>query len=95
MVRARFRHGFDRTDLLEPGTVECYDIDLWNTSQRFGVGHRIALQISSSAFPKYDRNLNTGESLANSTEMQRAEQMIYHDADHPSRLILPIIPAAG
>jgi putative CocE/NonD family hydrolase len=95
MVRARFRHGFDRTDLLEPGTVECYNIDLWNTSQRFGVGHRIALQISSSAFPKYDRNLNTGESLANSTEMQRAEQMIYHDADHPSRLILPIIPAAG
>jgi putative CocE/NonD family hydrolase len=92
MVRARFRHGFDRKDLLEPGKVECYAIDLWNTAQLFKAGHRIAVQITSSAFPKFDRNLNTGESLADGTEMQQAEQTIYHDADHPSRVILPVVP---
>jgi putative CocE/NonD family hydrolase len=92
MVRARFRHGMERQEPLESGKVECYDIDLWNTAQLFKAGHRIALQISSSAFPKYDRNLNTGGSLADGTEMQQADQSIYHDAEHPSRLILPIIP---
>jgi putative CocE/NonD family hydrolase len=92
MVRARFRHGFDRKELLEPGTVECYAIDLWNTAQLFTAGHRIGVQITSSAFPKFDRNLNTGDSLADGTEMQQAEQTIYHDADHPSRVILPVVP---
>jgi putative CocE/NonD family hydrolase len=92
MVRARFRHGFDRKDLLEPGKVECYAIDLWNTAQLFTAGHRIGVQITSSAFPKFDRNLNTGDSLADGTEMQQAEQTIYHDADHPSRVILPVVP---
>ncbi len=92
MVRARFRHGMDKQELLEPGKVECYDIDLWNTSQVFQAGHRIALQISSSAFPKYDRNLNTGGSLADGTEMQQAQQTIYHDEQHPSKVILPVIP---
>jgi putative CocE/NonD family hydrolase len=92
MVRARFRHGFDRKDLLEPGKAECYAIDLWNTAQLFTAGHRIGVQITSSAFPKFDRNLNTGDSLADGTEMQQAEQTIYHDADHPSRVILPVVP---
>lgn len=92
MVRARFRNGMDRQELLEPGKVECYDIDLWNTSQVFKAGHRIAVQISSSAFPKYARNLNTGGSMADGTEMQQAEQTIYHDEEHPSRLTLPVVP---
>ncbi|HZU13365.1 MAG TPA: CocE/NonD family hydrolase [Chloroflexota bacterium] len=92
MVRARFRQGMDRQEPLESGRVECYDIDLWNTAQVFKAGHRIGLQITSSAFPKYDRNLNTGGSLTDGTEMRRADQAIYHDGQHPSRLILPIIP---
>jgi len=70
-------------------------IDCWNTSQVLKVGHRIGLDIASSAFPKYDRNLNTGAVLGVTAEMAVAEQRIYHDAEHPSAVVLPIIPAAS
>ncbi|MFL5806926.1 MAG: CocE/NonD family hydrolase [Roseiflexaceae bacterium] len=92
MVRARFRDGMDRPTPIEPGHVYRYAIDCWSTAQLFRKGHRIAVQIASSAFPKYERNLNTGESLATGTRMAVAEQRIYHDAAHPSRIVLPIIP---
>jgi uncharacterized protein len=65
--------------------------DCWNTSQVFKTGHRIGLEISSSAFPKYDRNLNTGAPLGVTTEMVVAEQRIYHDEEHPSAIVLPVI----
>jgi len=67
-------------------------IDCWNTAQIFKTGHRIGLEISSSAFPRYDRNLNTGATLGVSMEMAVAEQRIYHDAEHSSMVVLPIIP---
>ncbi|HXX77053.1 MAG TPA: CocE/NonD family hydrolase C-terminal non-catalytic domain-containing protein [Ktedonobacteraceae bacterium] len=67
-------------------------MDCWNTCQLFKVGHRIGLEISSSAFPKYDRNLNTGAPLGITTEMAIAEQRIFHDEEYPSALILPLIP---
>ena len=92
MVRARFRNGMDKPELIEPGRVYEYAIDCWNTAQLFKAGHRIRLQISSSAFPKYDRNLNTGEDIATGTRMRIAEQTIYHNAEHPSHVVLPIIP---
>jgi putative CocE/NonD family hydrolase len=92
MVRARFRNGMDKPELIEPGQVYHYRIDCWNTSQVFLAGHRICVQISSSAFPKFDRNLNTGEPLGQSSSSVAAEQVIYHDADHPSLVLLPIIP---
>jgi putative CocE/NonD family hydrolase len=92
MVRARFRDGMERPSLIEPGRIYRYQIDCWNTAQLFKAGHRICLQISSSAFPKYDRNLNTGAPLGVTSEMAIAEQRIYHDADHPSALVLPVIP---
>lgn len=92
MVRARFRDGMDRPSLLDPGCIYHYTIVCWNTSQLFRAGHCIRLQIASSAFPKYDRNLNTGASLATGTAMAPAEQRIYHDAAHPSCLVLPILP---
>lgn len=92
MVRARFRDGMDRPTLIEPERIYRYSIDCWNTAQVFKAGHRIGLEISSSAFPKYDRNLNTGATLGVTTEMVVAEQRIYHDADHPSALVLPVIP---
>ncbi len=91
MVRARFREGMDRPSLIEPGRIYHYSIDCWNTAQVFKAGHRIGLEISSSAFPKYDRNLNTGAPLGVTTEMMVAEQRIYHDAEHPSMLVLPVI----
>ena len=92
MVRARFREGMDKPNLIEPGKIHKYSIEMWNTCQVFFNGHRIGLELSSSAFPKYDRNLNTGEDLATGTRMIPADQTIYHDGDHLSALILPIIP---
>lgn len=92
MVRARFRDGMEHPTLIEPGRIYRYSIDCWNTAQVFKAGHRICLQISSSAFPKYDRNLNTGADLGVTSEFVSAEQRIYHDATHPSALVLPVIP---
>jgi putative CocE/NonD family hydrolase len=92
IIRARFRDGLEAPSLIEPGKVYRYTIDLWNTSQVFFKGHRIGLEIASSAFPKYDPNLNTGEDLGSGTRMLVAEQAIYHDSRHPSALILPVIP---
>ena len=91
MVRARFREGMDKPSLIEPGKVYAYDIDCWTTSQLFKKGHSIRLEIASTAFPKYDRNPNTGAPLGKSTELKRADQTIYHDKDHPSHLVLPVI----
>src|SRR5487761_116069 len=91
MVRARFREGMDRPSLITPGEVYRYAIDCWNTAHVFRAGHRIAAQIASAAFPKYDRNLNTGAPLGMTSEMVVAEQTIYHDAGRPSALILPVI----
>ena len=90
--RARFREGMDKPSLIEPGRVYSYDLDLWNTCQLYKQGHRIRLEISSSAFPKYDRNLNTGAPLGKTAEMQVAEQKIYHDRANASYVLLPIIP---
>ena len=65
---------------------------MWNTCQVFKAGHRVRLQVSSAAFPKFDRNLNTGESIASSARMEVAENRIWHDPAHPSSVILPVIP---
>ncbi len=92
VMRARFRKGFDREVLLEPGSVERYDIDLWFTSRVFQPGHRIRVSISSALFPKYDRNLNTGENNETGTEFVVAHQRLIHDAAHPSHIVLPVIP---
>ena len=92
MVRARFREGMDKPSLIEPGRVYTYDLDLWNTCQLYRAGHGIRLEIASSAFPKYDRNLNTGEALGQTTRMQVAQQKIYHDQQRLSYVILPIVP---
>ncbi|HEX6797539.1 MAG TPA: CocE/NonD family hydrolase [Ktedonobacterales bacterium] len=92
MVRARFREGMARPTLIEPGQIYRYEIDCWNTSRLFAAGHRIALAVSSSAFPKYDRNPNTGAPLGTTAELTVAQQTILHDAEHPSAVVLPIIP---
>ncbi len=92
MVRARFRAGMDKPSLIEPGRAYVYDLDLWNTCQMYQKGHRVRLELSSSAFPKYDRNLNTGEVLGKTTRMQTAQQKIYHDRERLSYVVLPIVP---
>jgi putative CocE/NonD family hydrolase len=92
IVRARYRNSTAKAEPLEPGKIYEYDIDLWATSNVFQAGHRIRLAISSSNFPRFSRNLNTGEAAIGATRMVKATQKIYHDAAHPSALVLPVIP---
>jgi putative CocE/NonD family hydrolase len=88
-----FRESLEHPTPIEPGKVYEYSISLWETSQLFRAGHRIRLEVSSSNFPRYARNQNTGLPFGTSAEIKTADQTIFHDADRPSRLILPIIPA--
>jgi len=94
IIRARFRDSLEKPTLLEPGKIYEYTIDLWPTSNVFRKGHRIRIDIASAAFPGFARNLNTGKNNQTTTEMEIAHQTIYHDAAHPTRLILPIIRTA-
>jgi putative CocE/NonD family hydrolase len=92
IVRARYRNGTDKAVALEPGKIERYTVDLWATSNVFKAGHRIRLYVSSSNFPRFDRNPNTGEPTATATGGVKAKQALYHDALHPSALVLPVVP---
>jgi uncharacterized protein len=92
ILRARYRDSREIPALLIPGKVYPLTIDLWATSNVFRSGHRIRLEISSSNFPRFDRNLNTSESAATSSQSAVATNTILHDAAHPSALVLPIIP---
>ena len=92
IVRARYRSSTAKAEVVEPGQVYEYTIDLWATSNLFKAGHRIRLAISSSNFPRFQRNLNTGERAMGATRLTTAKQTIYHDAQHPSALVLPVIP---
>jgi putative CocE/NonD family hydrolase len=78
--------------LLTPGRAEEMVIDVGATSNVFAVGHRIRVEISSSNFPRFDRNPNTGEPFGESAAMRVAEQKVFHDRDHPSRIDLPVVP---
>jgi uncharacterized protein len=75
-----------------PGRVERIEIELWPTSMVFMHGHRIRVEISSSNFPRYDRNPNTGREIATETQPCMAVQSVYHSADRMSQIVLPIIP---
>jgi putative CocE/NonD family hydrolase len=92
IIRARYRNSAAAPELVEPDKVYEYDIDLGGTSNVFKAGHRIRLEISSSQFPKWDRNLNTGHVMGDDAEIRVALQTIFHDRMFPSCLILPIIP---
>ena len=90
-----FRESLESPTLIEPGKVYEYTISLWETSQVFEAGHRIRLEISSSNFPRYARNQNTGHAFGMSAEIKKATQTIYHGSQYPSHLILPVIPPDG
>ena len=92
VMRARFRDGFDRPSLLKPGKAYKYDIDLWFTSRVIPTGDRLRVTVASAAFPKYDRNLNTGGDNERDTRYVVVRQRILHDKAHPSFVRLPIIP---
>jgi uncharacterized protein len=90
IIRARYRHGLDRTQLLTPGSIEKYHIDLGHIAHAFRARHRIRVEISSSAAPLYNPNQNTGNPIATDVEWRTAQQAIYHDERRPSALLLPV-----
>ena len=92
ILRASFRESTKAAPKpIIPGKVYEYKIDLWSTSNVFLKGHKIRLEVSSSNFPRFDRNLNTGNDAGSSTEIVKATNTILHDAQHPSALILPVV----
>jgi putative CocE/NonD family hydrolase len=96
ILRARYRRSLSSPEPLTPGEVYEYRIDLGSTSNLFWAGHRIRVEISSSNFPCYDRNLNTGNSLGDEwiADCVVATQTVFHDAARPSHIALPVIPRA-
>jgi putative CocE/NonD family hydrolase len=92
IVRARFRESLKQAKLLEPGRPYPFTIQLYPTANVFKRGHRIRLDISSSNFPRFDVNPNSGEPLNDHRTVVTAINTIFHDRDHPSHLVLPIIP---
>lgn len=91
IVRCRYRDGFEREELMRPGEVYRVQIALPPTSNLFNVGHRIRLDISSSNFPRFDVNPNTGEPVGRHTHRVVAQNTVYCDLEHPSRVVLPMI----
>ena len=92
IVRARYRNSRERAELLTDGEIVQLTIVLYPTANLFQAGHSIRLDISSSNFPRFDINPNTGEPLGLSRKKIVAENTIYHDAEHPSHIVLPVIP---
>jgi putative CocE/NonD family hydrolase len=92
IVRAKYRDSREAPSLLNPGQVYKFSVDMWSTSNVFRKGHVLRLEVSSSNFPRFDRNMNTGEDGAVAQRYVPATNAVYHDAAHPSALILPVIP---
>ena len=92
IIRARYRNSDHRESWLTPGAVHDYTIDLGYTATVFRRGHRVRLQISSSNFPHFDRNPNTATTFGAGAELEPANQRVYHDAMHPSQLVVQIAP---
>jgi len=92
IIRGRYRNSQQTPDPIKPGETYRFTIDLWSTSNVFRRGHRLRLEISSSNFPRFDRNTNTGDDLAHATRLVSAVNTIRHDKEYPSALILPIVP---
>ena len=93
VIRARYRDSQEKPTLMNPGQVYKFTIDLWSTSNVFLKGHVLRLEVSSSNFPRFDRNLNTGEVPGAGEHYEPATNTIYHDAEHPSALMLPVVPS--
>lgn len=91
IIRARYRNDRSKPVLLVPGEIYQFTITLFPTSNVFKKGHRIRLDVSSSNYPRFDVNPNTGEPLGKNARMAAADQLIYHDPEHPSHIVLPVI----
>ena len=92
ILRARYRDSFEQPQLLDPGKIYRFEVDLWATSNVFLEGHRIRVIITSSSFPRFDRNLNTGGPINKEASGQIAINTVLHDTLRPSHIVLPVIP---
>jgi uncharacterized protein len=92
IVRARYRESLTDPSLLEPGAVYRYEIDLMVTANVFRAGHRLRVEVSSSNFPRFDRNPNTGHPVGRDAELRVARQTVHHSTAFPSHILLPVIP---
>jgi len=95
ILRLRYRNGLEKAVLARPGEVYPITIDLGVTSYAFLPLHRLRLEISSSNFPRFDRNPNTGRPIADERVLRTASQTLFHGSQFASHLLLPVIPAAG
>ena len=91
ILRARYRESLMHATLLTPGEVYEFQVDLWSTAQVFKAGHRLRVHVTSSDFPRYDRNLNTGGPFGTESHSAIAVNTVFHDAVRPSHLALPIL----
>jgi uncharacterized protein len=92
ILRARFRDSREKPEFMNPGEIYRLSLDLWATSNVFKPGHRLRLEISSSNFPRFDLNMNSGENAAHTWHFLKANNFVYHDHDHPSALVLSVVP---
>jgi putative CocE/NonD family hydrolase len=93
IIRARYRDSFSEPELLEPGKIYEYHIDMWQTGITIPEGWKLRVEVSSCSFPMFSRNLNTGGHNETETEYVTAEQKIYHTKEYPSHVLLPVIPS--
>jgi putative CocE/NonD family hydrolase len=91
ILRARFRKGLGKMELLKPDEAYEYEVDMRGTANVFLLGHRIRVDVTSSNFPQYDRNPNTGEDLGASERVRIARQTIFHTPQQPSHIVLPVV----
>jgi putative CocE/NonD family hydrolase len=91
ILRARYRDSLEYPELLTPEKVYRYEIDLWSTAQVFKAGHKVRVEVTSSDFPRYDRNMNTGGIFGEEVRGKMAINTVFHDAMRPSHLVLPIL----
>ncbi|MGD0359898.1 MAG: CocE/NonD family hydrolase [Bryobacteraceae bacterium] len=92
-LRARFRNSVHKPAPLKPGQIYEYKLDLWHTGITVPAGHRLRVEVASAYFPMFSRNLNTGGHNETETKFVPAHQVVYHDRQHPSHVLLPVIPA--
>ena len=95
IIRCRYRDSWEDPQLMEPGTVYEVTIEAFPTSNLFVAGHRIRLDVSSSNYPHFDLNFNTGEPEGLATHVQIATNTVWMDPDRPSHVVLPVVPAEG
>ena len=94
ILRLRYRDSLEKPEPVKPGEMYKVTIDAGVTSNVFLKGHRIRVEISSSNFPRFDRNLNTGRAIADEKDLRKATQTVFHDRGERSFVLLPVVPSA-